>query len=136
MDVSSIVALVLSGAALLFSVLGPYITAKAQIKHEEKMYKKRFYEEHKHETIEKYIQAAGQTLFFIGADQLISKSANFTASCSEIFMYLPEHLWGDAEKMNSAIMAYLDDDNNALLRDAAKSLYFDFCKKIKELGRE
>ena len=136
MDVWSIVAVVLSGAAFFLAVVGPFITAKAKIKHEKEMYERRFYTEHRHEVIESYVQAAGRCLFYCGYEQYTQVFSDFVARCSEIFMYLPETLWQDAEQLNQAVMNYHDQSSKEVSPEPMRTAYFQFCKKVSELGRK
>ena len=86
---TSLISIIISGIALVVSVVSPVLTAAINNHHETKMYKLRFHDEHKAIVIENYLQAAGRC---ISAKDDIAFQ-NYGEAYGEIFFYAPESLW-------------------------------------------
>lgn len=134
MDTWSIVAIVISGAALLFSIIGPLITAVIKNRYDSKMYERRFYNEHRHEVIENYLKCLGKCLFAITFDATVE----FGEATAEIFMYVPKEMWENIRKLNQGVtnmvIAQYHSDKKTHA-DNLRPIYFQLCEQFSELGR-
>lgn len=134
MNTETIIALVISGAALLTSVAGPLITALITNSHERKMYQKRFETEHKHEVIEKYLKSAGKYIFNLKFED----SEEFAEACGEIFMYAPQDMWNDIRLLNEAISILISIDDYHERKSKSvdeQSLYLSICERFSDQRR-
>lgn len=134
MELSSIIAIIISAAAFLTSVIGPCLSAYIQSKHEEKMYKKRFISEHEHEVIERYLKTAGKYSFSMDYNDM----RDFGEASAEIFMYAPRELWKDIQELNTQISNISLCNDFQTKKSKNKQLqksYLDLCEKFSDFRR-
>ncbi|MBQ8836423.1 MAG: hypothetical protein IJ002_03040 [Clostridia bacterium] len=134
MEFSPVIAIVISAAAFLTSIAGPFLTAHIQCKHEQKMYHKRFRIEHEHEVIERYLKTAGKYCFSLDYNDM----RDFGEASAEIFMYAPKELWDDIKALNtqiSVISRVGDYDKSKQLRTQLQESYLSLCENFSVLRR-
>lgn len=134
MDLGTTLAITISAIAVISTVIGPVLTAAITCLHESSMYKKRFLTEHEHEAIEKYLRTVGRFAFGEHYDD----QKDLGEAISEIFMYAPEELWTDIQKVNKDIISLLEikshNDRKPFVTDLQKS-YLELCKRFAPYRR-
>lgn len=134
MNTETLIAIIVSVIALLSTIIGPMITAWRTCKHEKEMYKLRFYKEHEHEVIERYLRVVGRFAF----GQHYDDQKNLGEALSEIFMYAPEELWDDIQSINSEIISILNiklnSDRNVHMPELQQS-YIKLCRSFAPYRR-
>lgn len=134
MDTGALIAIIISAAAFLMTVLGPLLTSLIQCHHETAMYENRFNIEHRHEVIEKYLKSAGKYVF----SGEFKNREEFGEASAEIFMYAPKELWSDIRELNITISeAFFIDDYQLRQKclQQAQAKYFSLCEKFSFLHR-
>lgn len=133
-DLGAALAITMSAITVISTLTIPHLTAKKQNEHEQKMYEKRFANEHAHEVIEKYLQAIGRYVFEFEHKDL----SIFGEAVSEIFMYIPENLTEDVKEFNEHI-SRISQINDYSQRTAQLKLlqpvFLDLCEKFAPLCR-
>lgn len=134
MDLATTLAITISAVAVISTVIGPVLTAAITCLHESSMYKKRFIIEHENEAIEKYLHTVGRYAFGEHYDD----KKDFGEAISEIFMYTPEELWDDIQKINAQIVSLLEiklhSDRKPYVTELQKS-YLVLCRKFAPYRR-
>ena len=134
MNIETLIAIIVSVIALLSTIIGPIITAKRTCNHEKEMYKLRFYKEHEHEVIERYLRVVGRFAF----GQHYDDQKDLGEALSEIFMYAPKELWDDIQSINSKIISILNiklnSDRNVHMPEL-QQLYVKLCKSFAPYRR-
>ncbi len=124
--------LVISIAALILSVLSPVISSviggvfhirekKLDLKAEAERRNHEFYEQHRAEVIERYINTVGKAAqnFVIGNIQ------EFGESMGEVYMYVDQSLWPLLDSIAAKINRHNFSDPSAELRELCKKLSAD-----------
>lgn len=109
MNIETLIAIIVTVIALLSTIIGPMITARRTCRHEKEMYKLRFYKEHEHEAIERYLRVVGRFAF----GQHYDDQKDLGEALSEIFMYAPKELWDDIQSINDKIISILGIKSNS-----------------------
>lgn len=134
MNLETSLAIVMSAIAVISTVAGPIITSAITCYHDSKQYRKRFLDEHKHEAIERYLRTIGRFAFGEHYDD----QRDLGEAMSEIFMYSPEELWPDIQKINKDIVTLLEiklyNDRKPLVKNLQNS-YLELCKKFAPYRR-
>lgn len=134
MNLETSLAIVMSAIAVISTVAGPIITSAITCYHDSKQYRKRFLDEHKHEAIERYLRTIGRFAFGEHYDD----QKDLGEAMSEIFMYSPEELWPDIQKINKDIVTLLEiklyNDRKPLVTNLQNS-YLELCKKFAPYRR-
>lgn len=124
--------LFLSVIALISSVFSPIAVALLKNRHDKTMFEKEFYEKRKCEVIENYLKCVGAIIFYN------EKSKSETAEwISEIYMYAPEEMWDEIDKMNQLVINNaIHYGENSYTKEVINYKYIDFCKKFSKFSRE
>ena len=134
MNLETSLAIVMSAIAVISTIAGPIITSAITCYHDSKQYRKRFLDEHKHEAIERYLRTIGRFAFGEHYDD----QRDLGEAMSEIFMYSPEELWPDIQKINKDIVTLLEiklyNDRKPLVTNLQNS-YLELCKKFAPYRR-
>lgn len=102
-------AFIVSLSALAISVLSPFITAAINNRHERKMFRLHFYEQHRAEVIEAYVSSAGRCIY---GGFMCNDVAEFGSICGEIFTYIDSAHWDLISQLNYQIQ--ISDSKNAI----------------------
>ena len=103
----------------IFSAAMPLITAALNNAHEKSMYKHRFYDEHRAQAIERYLDSAASVIISrFDTEQYLAYSSSY----GEALMYLPEELRADAMQLNDLIIK--------AKRDEALEAFNMICEKL------
>jgi hypothetical protein len=87
--------IVISGIALVVSVLSPLLSTIASNRHQRKMNRMEFFDKHRAEVIEGYLKYAS-----IASAMRIGIPNEYFSYYSEIFLYAPEPLIDDIKKID------------------------------------
>lgn len=109
---------ILSLVALAASVLSPILTALITNHHQRKMHEINFFETHRAETIERYIQAAGAVI----RSGTQSTFTEYGACLGEIYFYVPQDLWWHLDQISH----FLNEPNYK----SAADHFTELCKKL------
>lgn len=112
--------ILISIAALVFSVASPAITAYLNNRHQLKMKRIEFNMEHRAQVIENYIRATGETIFTHKPT-----SAQYGTYYGEIFLYVPSNLWPLLVTINGFFTQGRYDE--------AQIDFLELCYKLAEL---
>ena len=121
----AIAALILSALSpLVSSIIGGifhYMEKKLELKAEVERRNHEFYEQHRAEVIERYINAVGKAAqnFAVGNRQ------EFGESMGEIYMYVDKSLWPLLDSIASKINKHTPGDPSAELRELCQKLSAD-----------
>ena len=132
MDLSiilSIVAIFISAASVIVPMLLNMYTQKVTFRRE-------FIQKRKHEVVENYLKSMGKIAFSnVSTDRVES-----TEWLSEIYMYAPQELWADIDKMNSFVVrassVTISMDEKDYCINQIGDNYIEFCKKFSFISRE
>lgn len=108
----------IAAIALLISIISPILTAIINNHYKIKEYKSEFYEKHRAEVIERYLNSVGSTLYRQDLDDIREYGRSF----AEIYLYVPSYLWDTLDKIGFEI-----SEKNY---DAAKGLLAELSKKL------
>lgn len=90
---------ILSGIALVASVLSPVLSTIFTNRHQRKLYDRQFYLEHRAKVIEEYLAATGAVIRDSGDANL----ADYGKCSGEIYLYVPQELHCYLEQISVAI---------------------------------
>ncbi len=124
--------LVISIAALILSVLSPVISSiiggifhlkekKMELDAESKRWNHEFYEQHRAEVIERYINAVGKAAQIPKADNLLE----FGESMGEIYIYVDQSLWYLLDLITEKIKKHNPENPSKELMELCKKLSTD-----------
>lgn len=89
----------IAAIALLISIISPILTAIINNHYKIKEYKSEFYEKHRAEVIERYLNSVGSTLYRQDLDDIREYGRSF----AEIYLYVPSYLWDTLDKIGFEI---------------------------------
>ncbi len=121
--------LVISVTALILSVLSPVISSiiggifrirekKLDLKAEAERRNHEFYEQHRAEVIERYINTVGKAAQYFAAGNI----QEFGESMGEIYLYVDQTLWPLLDSIAAKINRHNPSDPSAELRELCKKL--------------
>ena len=123
------VSIIISSFALLVSVSSTILVSIINNRHQDKMFKKEFYEKRKCEVIENYLKCVGECYL---NNTKSTDNVDIAEWISEIYMYAPKELWADIDQMNQIL---IDKKGHAKHSEELKENYIDFCKKFSDFSR-
>ena len=126
---AGVVSIVISSISLIAAVSSTVVVSLINNRHQDKMFKKEFYEKRKYEVIENYLKAIGSIIFWNDS----KNKSEISEWMSEIYMYTPKELWTDIDEMNHKVIE-VKANNSSILE--IKNTYIDFCKKFSFINRE
>lgn len=94
--------IVISAVTLVAAIISPIITTQLNNRFQMRVHRQRFYDEHRAETIENFVRSVGQLCSDDGRIQFLGE---YGKNCTEIYLYIPENLWDNVDRINSAIYA-------------------------------
>lgn len=113
----------ISLAALITSVLSPFLTEFLKNRHELKMYRLRFYSEHKAAVIERYVKATGEMIQFATPETCQS----FGAAHGEMILYVDDDARLEMQKIYDMFVY-----NNHSSVSSAPQIFDSICAKLAE----
>lgn len=90
---------IISGIALIVSVLSPMLTSIINNRHQDKIWTREHDAQHKLEVIDNYVRCTGTVLKKATSDTLSAYGNGF----GEIFFYTPKSVWALIEDIDKAI---------------------------------
>lgn len=127
---------IFSLAAMIAAVASPIIVALINNHYQSKKEYRDFYEKHRCEVIERYLQ---NTARFLYDNKMINEAAaDYGSSLAEIYMYAPSSLWPSIDEMNELTMAWSRSEDyreRAYNLNQAKQHYRELCKAFAHLSR-
>lgn len=118
----------IAATALFVSIFSPAITTLIDNRFKLKKYRIEFYEKHRAEVIEKYLNAVGAAIY----QQEIEDIREYGKSFAEIYLYVPSYLWHTLDKIGFEISEKSYDPAKALLAELSKQLSTDPPRKKKK----
>lgn len=91
---------IISGIALVAAVLSPVITAIVNNKYQSKINRQKYFDEHRAQVIENYIQSVGELCEDVDRE---SFRRAYGRNSKEIYLYLPQELWSKVDSIDSLI---------------------------------
>lgn len=92
--------IVISGVTLIAAIASPIITTQLNNRFQMRVHRQQFYDEHRAQTIEKFVSSVGQLCSDIEREQFLRE---YGKNSSEIYLYIPENLWDNVDRINLAI---------------------------------
>ncbi len=114
--------IIIMGISLLIAISTPIITAIINSHHEIKMYKLRFYNEHKSEVIEGFLKTVGNCIYYSDESNLHSLGEYF----GEIYLYTPPSMHDKITELSKCLQ-YANMDN-----DKARIIFIDISTELSK----
>ena len=102
--------IIVMGISLLISILTPILTSIINVVHETRMYKRRFYIEHKAEVIEKYISSTGKRILSADSDYAPEYGQHY----GEALIYVNKETADKMLELHSILNPYSYDGKKAV----------------------
>lgn len=109
---------IISGITLLAAIFSPAITTVINNRHTAKMQRMEYYEKHKAEVIEKYIQAAGKAI----KNATDTCMQEYGEASTEVYFYIPEEYWDILDELDNRISNYDYAEARLCLREFCKCI--------------
>ena len=110
---------IISGIALVAAVFSPVITAIVNNKYQSKINRQKYFDEHRAQVIENYIQSVGELCEDVDRE---SFRRAYGKNSKEIYLYIPESLWEKIDKIDESIYQRHHRDACILLTELCKEL--------------
>ena len=127
---------IFSLAAMIAAVASPIIVAWINNRYQAKKESRDFYEKHRCEVIECYLQNTARFLYDNTPQN--ESSRDYGSALAEIYMYTPEALWPAIDEMNELALAWYSADDHpsrTYYSGQAKSKYRELCKSFSDFAR-
>lgn len=125
MDLNVLIPQITAIITASLALVSPWIIAIINHKHEEKMHKLKFYEEHKAEVIENFLRKTGAYIYSHNWD----KKLDIGEYSGEIYLYVDQKLWNEIDKLLELTYQRNHDEKTYL---HAKHVHQNLCKELKQ----
>lgn len=115
---------VISGIALVVSVLSPVLTTILTNWHQDKMWARNNYFIHKSDVIEQYVKSTGIAL----KQQTVDTLETYGSSYGAVFFYAPTEAWPLIEQIDNAILS-------RGVTDETSKVFAELCKILSTEGK-
>lgn len=119
---------IISGITLLAAIFSPVITTIVNNRFAAKRYKAEYYERHRAEVIEKYIQSAGKAIKHSNSDAF----QQFGESAMEIYFYINPDQWFRLDKIDELISEFDYAGARRELREFCKEISYSNPPRLKK----
>lgn len=125
---AGIISIFIAGISLLASISSTVVVSIINNKHQDKMFRKEFYEKRKYTVIENYLLFVGK----LTVQNNMDDQSDLSEWMSEIYMYVPKELWKDIDDVNQKI---IESRKKRYPDNKIDIDYIEFCKKFSCINR-